>query len=131
MRGAVQAPSAAPAYGPQVAALSLSEPAMAPMMGPMMGPSAAPFAATTMAPTSAPAGEGAPSAVRRRLLVDTRGSDPYGSDTRGSDPYGHGGVAASQPYSAQVTSADRTPPHPVIVTPHSGALLASVVTCHA
>ena len=105
---AVQAPSTAPAYGPQVAALSLSGPTMAPSMGPMMGPAAAPFAAATMAPTSAPAGEGAPSATRRKLLVDTRGSDPYGSDRRGSDPIGHGGVAASQPFSAQVSASGCT-----------------------
>ena len=72
---APMAPAIAPAAGPDVSSLSTSEPSMM-MMGPSMGPMYASMAAGDMAPMTAPAGESAPSAVRRHVLVDYKGRAP-------------------------------------------------------
>ena len=68
------APTMSPGMAPEVSSLSIPEPAMM-MMGPSMGPMAAPMAAGAMTPNTAPAGESAPTAMRRHLLVDYKGSD--------------------------------------------------------
>ncbi|EIE21010.1 hypothetical protein COCSUDRAFT_54090 [Coccomyxa subellipsoidea C-169] len=74
--------------------------AAAPTAVPLAFPAAVSYGAS--APVSAPFGQGAPSVLGRRLLVDYKGSDPVGADTKGNGAGSSLGVASESQYANAV-----------------------------